>query len=230
MTEFYFLSTAAFIGLILWGLAAQKHVASVYQKYSTMKLKKGVTGTAVAKAMLQDAGVEGITFEDARGTLADHYDPRARVIRLSKDVAKGTSIAAVGIAAHEAAHAIQDEAGYAPAQFRDRMAPVMQKATVVVLPLLILGLLLGGIIGSTFFVDLAVLIFLGIALFYVVTLPVEYNATGRAILYIREHKIADPAELEGVRTVLRAAGLTYVIAAALAITQFLRILTFYARR
>ena len=174
--------------------------------------------------MLNSAGLNEVVIEEVGGTLRDHYDPRQNVVRLSRHVARNSSIAAIGIAAHEAAHAIQNGTNYSPAKFRNNIAPIVEKAGYFILPLLFLGIVLSRVALASFFINIALLLFLVIVVFYLVTLPVELEASARALRYIKENNVADENELEGVKKVLKAAALTYMIATALAIVQFLSLL------
>ena len=180
--------------------------------------------------MLNSAGLNEVIIEEVSGTLRDHYDPRQNTVRLSVRVARNSSIAAIGIAAHEAAHAIQHGTGYPPAKFRNNIAPIVEKAGYFILPLLFLGILLYRVALASFFINLALLLFLAIVVFYLVTLPVELEASARALRYIEENNVADGKELEGVKKVLKAAVLTYIIATALAVVQFLSLLGMNRRR
>jgi len=159
-----------------------------------------------------------------------HYDPRQKAVRLSRGVSRSSSIAAIGIAAHEAAHAIQDGTGYPPAKLRDNIAPIVERAGYFVLPLLFFGILVGRFAMSSLLIDLGLILFLGIVVFYLATLPVELEASSRAARYIKDEGIADEAELQGVRKVLAAAALTYIVAAALAVAQLLNLFGLYRRK
>ena len=225
MTLIYIVTTIAILPLIIWGFYAQIKVRKVFKKYSEVPVKKGITGSRLARTMLNDEGLSKVIIEEMGESFSDHYDPRQKVIRLSRGVARRASVTAIGIAAHEAAHAILDARGHELTRLRTAIAPFIEKASYLVLPLFLFGILVGGVLASAFFVNIAVFIFFGIAVFYLVTLPVELNASAYAVRYIREKGIADEKELEDVRKVLRAAALTYIIAAAVSITQFLRLLS-----
>ena len=202
----------------------------MFAEYSKKPVKRGITGSRLARAMLNSAQLNDIIIEEVRVPLSDHYDPRRKTIRLSRSVSRGSSIAAIGIAGHEAAHAIQDGTGYPPLRLRNNIAPIVERAGHLVLPLLFVGIVLGGLAFSSFLIGLALVLFLGIVLFYLVTLPVELEASSRALRYIEDRDLADEQELAGIRRVLRAAALTYVIALALAVTQFVRLLGVYRRK
>ncbi len=230
MTGLYLISGLVIVPLIICALYARNRVTRLFEEYSRKPVKKGITGSRLARLMLNSAGLNDITIEEIDVALRDHYDPRQRIVRLSRSVARGASIAAVGIAAHEAAHAIQDGTGYPPVKLRDRIAPIVEKTGHFVLPLLLAGILLSRLALSLFLVDLALVLLLGIVLFCLVTLPVELEASSRAVQFIRDKAIVDEQELDGVRKVLRAATLTYVIALALAVVQFLNLLGAFRRK
>jgi Zn-dependent membrane protease YugP len=224
LTKLYVISGFLIVPLVIYGLCARIKVRQLYEKYSKEPVKKGITGSRLARTMLNSAGLNEVVIEEVSGTLRDHYDPRQNAVRLSRRVARNSSIAAIGIAAHEAAHAMQHGTDYPPAKLRDNIAPIIEKAGYLVLPLLFFGILLSRVALASFFINLALLLFLAIVVFYLVTLPVELEASARALRYIEENNVADEKELEGVKKVLKAAALTYIIALALAIVQFLSLL------
>jgi len=224
LTGIYAISGSVIVPLVIYGLYARIKVRQLYDKYSKQPVKKGITGSRLARTMLNSAGLSEVVIEEVGGNLNDHYDPRHNAVRLSRRVARNSSISAIGIAAHEAAHAIQHGTGYPPAKFRNNIAPIVEKAAYFILPLLFLGILLSRVAFASFFINLALLLFLGIVVFYLVTLPVELEASARALRYIKDNNIADARELEGIKKVLKAAVLTYIIATALAIVQFLSLL------
>jgi Zn-dependent membrane protease YugP len=230
LTGLYVVSGFVIVPLILYGLYARVRVKQLYEKYSKEPLKKGITGSRLARTMLNSSGLKDVVIEEISGTLRDHYDPRQNTVRLSRRVSRQSSIAAIGIAAHEAAHAIQHGTNYPPAKFRNSIAPIVEKAGYLVLPLLFVGLLMARVQLAAFFVNLALFLFLAIVIFYLVTLPVEIEASGRALRYIEENDIADNKELEGIKKVLRAAAITYIIATALTIVQFLSLLGMARRK
>lgn len=230
MTELYIIGSFAMTALIVSGIYVRGKVRRLFEEYSREPLKKGITGNRLARRMLNSAGLDGVVVEEVSGAFRDHYDPRQKAVRLSRSVSRNASVAAIGIAAHEAAHAIQDGAGYPPAKLRDKIAPIVEKTGYLVLPFLFFGILLGGMALSSVLLDLSLILFLGIVLFYLVTLPLEFEASSRAVRYIKDNGIADEEELNGVRVVLRAAALTYVIATALAVLQFLSLLGIFRRK
>ncbi|GAH64868.1 unnamed protein product, partial [marine sediment metagenome] len=229
MTGLHIIAGLTIIPLIICSFYVHSRVKRLFQEYSGKPVKRGMTGRHIARAMLDSAGLQGVVVEEMNADLLDHYDPRQKVVRLSRNVSRKASIAAVGIAAHEAAHAIQDGTGYPPIKLRNRIAPFVKGGGYLILPLLFLGLLLSSMAQSSFLIDLALLLLFVTVLFYLVTLPVELEASSRAMRYIEDSGISDDQELDGVRKVLRAAALTYLVAAALAITQFLRVLGIYRR-
>ena len=230
LTGLYVVSGFVIVPLVIYGLYAHVKVSRLFEKYSKEPVKKGITGSRLARTMLNSAGLNGVVIEEVGGTLRDHYDPRQNTVRLSRRVARNSSVAAIGIAAHEAAHAIQHGTDYPPAKLRANIAPFVEKAGYLVLPLLFLGLLLSRIPLASFFINIALILFLAIVVFYLVTLPVELEASARALRYIKENNIADEKELEGVRKVLNAAVITYIVATALSIVQFLSLLGMTRRR
>ena len=224
LTGLYTISGFAVVFLVIYGLYAHIKVSRLYERYSKEPVKKGITGSRLARTMLNSAGLNDVVIEEVSGTLRDHYDPRQNVVRLSRRVARNSSVAAIGIAAHEAAHAIQHGTNYPPAKFRNNIVPIVEKAGYFILPLLFLGIVLSRVALASLFINIALLLFLVIVVFYLVTLPVELEASARAMRYIKENNVADEKELEGVKKVLKAAALTYMIATALAIVQFLSLL------
>ena len=224
LTGLYTISGFAVVFLVIYGLYAHIKVNRLYERYSKEPVKKGITGSRLARTMLNSAGLNEVVIEEVSGTLRDHYDPRQNIVRLSRRVARNSSVAAIGIAAHEAAHAIQHGTNYPPAKFRNNIVPIVEKAGYFILPLLFLGIVLSRVALASFFINIALLLFLAIVVFYLVTLPVELEASARALRYIKENNVADEKELEGVKKVLNAAALTYVVATALAIVQFLSLL------
>jgi len=230
LTGIYIISGFAIVPLVIFGLYARVKVNRLFEKYSKQPVKKGITGSHLARTMLNSVGLNEVVVEEISGTLRDHYDPRQNTVRLSRLVARNSSVAAIGIAAHEAAHAIQHGTGYPLAKFRANIAPIVETAGYFILPLLFLGLLLSRIPLASLFINIALLLFLGIVIFYLVTLPVELEASARALRFIKENNIVDDKELEGVKKVLNAAALTYIIAFALSIVQFLNLLGMSRRR
>lgn len=214
---FFWLAVAAF-GFALW---AQFRVMSAYQKYSRVPAGVGLSGAEVAARILQAAGLWDVRIEPVRGMLSDHYDPRTRSLRLSPEVYGGASVAALGIAAHEAGHALQHQQNYAPLALRNAIVPVAGIGSQLGIWLFVIGMFLGRTGG--WLMDLGILLFLGVVIFTLVTLPVEFDASRRAVLALQANGLVTPRELEGVRAVLGAAALTYVAAAASAVVELLRL-------
>jgi Zn-dependent membrane protease YugP len=196
-------------------LYAQVRVKSSFSRYSKVRTARGVTGAQAARIILDASGVHGVAIERAHGFLSDHYDPRSRVLRLSEQVYSGDSLASVGVAAHEAGHAIQHARGYAALRLRSALVPVSTLGSNLAWPLIIIGFIFMAkslIAAGIVFFSLAVL-------FQIVTLPVEFNASSRALEALPATGILSGPEVEGARKVLNAAALTYVAAAAAAVLQ-----------
>ena len=203
---------------ILLALLAQVKVRSAFSKYSRVGLVGNYSGAEAAARILRDSGLHDVGIEPVRGWLSDHYDPRSRTLRLSPSVYSGRSISAVGVAAHEAGHAIQHAAGYAPMSLRSTMVPVASLGSWLAWPMIFLGFLF----NSLNMVQMGIILFAGLVAFQLVTLPVEFNASSRARKALVESGIVVTAQEEaGVRSVLGAAALTYVAATAAAILQLL---------
>lgn len=202
---------------LLLSLLAQLWVKSAFAKYGAVGNRRGITGAEAARRILQRGGLGDVSIEVTTGFLGDHYDPRGRVLRLSPDVHSRASLAAVGVAAHEAGHALQDADGYAPMKVRASLVPVAQIGSNLAWPLLILGFMLQALT----LVKFGVLLFTAAVLFQIVTLPVEFNASRRALASLEGIGILSPDEMPGARRVLSAAALTYVAAAVAAVMQLL---------
>lgn len=203
---------------ILFALWAQSRVKSTYAKYS--KIFAGLTGEEAARMVLEMNGINDVTIEPIAGELTDHFDPKTNTIRLSKGVYNVTSVAAVGIAAHEAGHAVQYAVGYSPIKLRTAIIPVTNIGSTLSWPLLLIGVLL----GSETLAMAGVLLFCAVVVFQLVTLPVEFNASNRALDTLGASGYLQPEQLDGAGKVLRAAAMTYVAALAQALAQLLRLL------
>ncbi|MDD5908507.1 MAG: zinc metallopeptidase [Clostridia bacterium] len=206
------------IPAILFSLWAQARVKTTYARYS--KAFAGLTGQEAARMVLEMNGVTGVTIEQVAGELTDHFDPRTNVIRLSRGVYDVTSVAAVGVAAHEAGHAVQYAVGYGPIKLRAAIIPVTQIGSYLSWPLLLIGLLM----GNETLAFAGVLLFAGVVLFQLVTLPVEFNASNRALEALDASGYLQEEQLDGAGKVLRAAAMTYVAALAQALAQLFRLL------
>ena len=210
------------IGVVL-SLLAQAKVNTTFSKYSRVGNVRRMTGAEAAQRILHGAGVYDVRVEHIAGNLTDHFDPRSKVLRLSDAVYGQVSVAAIGVAAHECGYAIQHARGYAPLKLRSVLVPVANFGAKIAWPLIIFGLFLTSK-TSALLIELGIIAFLGSVLFQIVTLPVEFNASNRAIQILGESGMLQNDELRGARKVLNAAALTYVASAATAILQLLRIL------
>jgi len=210
------------IGVVL-SLLASGRVKSTFAKYSQVRNSRGLTGAQAAEQVLHTAGIYDVRIEHVGGNLTDHYDPTTKVLRLSDSVYGQTSVAAVGVAAHECGHAIQHAKGYAPLKLRSTLVPVANFGAKLAWPLIIFGLFISGE-SSTILINAGIIAFLAAVAFQLVTLPVEFNASNRAIRMIADSGMMYGEEIRGAKKVLGAAALTYVASAATAILQLLRIL------
>lgn len=211
------------ISILIAGYAQMK-VSSTFNNYLKVPSEQGFTGGQVARTMLDRHGLSGVPIEVVGGTLSDHYDPGKKSLRLSQDVFYGTSIASISVAAHEVGHAIQHQERYAPLSFRTAIAPIVSISSQFVWILILIGFL----ISRTSFIDLGILLFLFTVIFQIVTLPVEFNASERAISNLEQGFITQ-GEVASSKKVLSAAALTYVAATLVAITQLLRLISMRRR-
>jgi Zn-dependent membrane protease YugP len=193
---------------LLLGLWAQLRVKRTFSRFSQVPTHSGLTGAQAAEAVLRTSGLPDVSIRPVSGSLTDHYDPRSRTLNLSQDVGQAATVAAVGVAAHEAGHAIQDSAGYRRCASARRSFPRPSSAS----PLWFLPVFLGLIIGSTGLVNVGLILFLAIVIFQLVTLPVEFDASRRALVALEGQALLTPPEVDGARAVLNAAALTYVAA------------------
>lgn len=211
---------------LIFAMWAQGRVRSAYQTYSRLYSRSGKRAYEVAAILLRDAGLGDVRIERVSGNLTDHYDPRDRTLRLSDGVYNSSSVAALSIAAHEVGHAVQHAIGYAPLAIRNGLVPVAQFTSQAAIPLFFIGFLF----QSGFLMDVGLLFFLGAVIFQVITLPVEYNASKRALDMLQASGIVTSSEIVPVGNMLNAAALTYVAATAVALGQFLRLLMLRGRR
>ncbi|MBQ2826475.1 MAG: zinc metallopeptidase [Clostridia bacterium] len=225
---------AAYIAVIIaaiFSLAMSVRVNSTFKKYSAVVLPSRMTGADAARRVLDAHGLSNVRIERVSGDLTDHFDPRSNVIRLSDSVYGASTAAAVGVAAHEAGHAVQHARHYFPLKIRNAMVPITNIGSRLSTPLILLGIVFSSM--GAHFIGIA---YLGIALFslsvlfQLLTLPTEFNASRRAITSLRECGILSGEELTASKKVLSAAAMTYVAATAVAITQFLRLLSIVSRR
>lgn len=215
------------IGVVL-SLWAQSRVNSTFSRFSRVNSRTGMTGADAAKRLLASQGIYDVTVQQVSGKLTDHYDPRTKTVNLSQSVYGATSVAAIGVAAHECGHAMQDNESYAPLRFRSALVPVANIGAQISWPLILIGVLFGGL-GSPM-VQIGILMFTLAVLFQLVTLPVEFNASSRAVRLLDSQGILAGDEVDGTRKVLKAAALTYVAAAAASILQLLRLLILFGGR
>ena len=215
------------IGALI-SLWAQGRVTSTFNKYSKVRSRTGMTGADAAMRLLRAQGIYDVSVRPVSGNLTDHYDPRTKVVNLSESVYYATSVAAIGVAAHECGHAMQHNEGYAPLNFRSALVPVVNFGSKLSWPLILLGVLFGGV-GSTL-CQVGILMFTLVVLFQLVTLPVEFNASNRAVKLLDSQGILAGDEVQGTKKVLGAAALTYVAAAASTILQLLRLIILYGGR
>ena len=220
----YMMIIAVTMALSLW---AQAKVKGAYAKYSQIGSRSGMTGADMARWMMEREGISDVELECIPGELSDHYDPRAKVVRLSQGVYQSSSIAALGIAAHEVGHVIQHARGYAPLNLRSFVYPTASIGTKLAFPLIFIGLFI-----STFKVltIVGVLLFAASTLFTLVTLPVEFNASSRALAALNEGQVLDSEELSGAKKVLDAAAWTYVAAAVASVLTLLYYISLLNRR
>lgn len=210
------------IGVVICLLASAK-MNSIFSKYSRVRSHSGMTGKEAAEALLHREGIYDVRVEYVAGNLTDHYDPRSKVLRLSDATYQQTSVAAIGVAAHECGHAIQHARGYAPLSIRSALVPVANFGSSIAWPLIIIGLIMNSQ-TSQLFLNLGVIAFSMAVLFQIVTLPVEFNASRRALKILGNTGMLYPDEVRETRKVLTAAALTYVAGAASAILQLLRLI------
>jgi uncharacterized protein len=216
----YFDSTFLFlIPAMVLAFYAQWKVRSTFTRFSEVPTSRGRTGAEVAAEILQRRGINDVRIEPVEGMLADHYDPRNKVLRLSPEVYGASSVAAIGVAAHECGHAIQHQQHYAPLALRGALVPVASIGTNAAWILFMIGLFT----ARRGLMDIGIVIFLGYVAFALITLPVEFDASSRAVQVLQGEGLVTPNEAGGVRSVLNAAALTYVAAAAMAVLQLLRL-------
>lgn len=208
------------IPAILLAVYAQYKVNHTFQKYSQVFSRRGMTGREAAEMILKSNGLQQVPVEPIGGSLTDHYDPRSNKIGLSEPVYGSSSVAAIGVAAHETGHAIQHAQHYFPIKLRNSILPVAQLGSAAALPLAILGIFL----STPFLIDFGILLYTAVVLFQVVTLPVEFNASNRALAILDSSASLSPEELDGAKKVLRAAALTYVAAMLTSLMSLLRLI------
>ena len=204
---------------------AQWKVQSTFAEYSRVRASNGLTGRDMARQIMMRNGVTDVQVEAVGGVLSDHYDPRSHTVRLSENNFAGDSISSIAVAAHEVGHVLQHQQGYLPLQFRTGIAPVVGIASTAAMPLFLIGLFIGPRMPfSGTLMDLGIVFFAGAVLFHLVTLPVEFDASKRALAELTSTGAVLPQEVAGAKKVLDAAALTYVAAAAVAALQLVRLL------
>lgn len=207
------------VGAVL-SMIASARVNGTFRRYSQTRSMTGMTGAQTARRILDQNGLYDVTVEHINGNLTDHYDPKSKVLRLSDATYGAVSVAAVGVAAHECGHAVQDAEGYEPLKIRSKLVPAANFGSRFGLPIFLLGLLFG---ANELLMQIGIWVFLLSVLFQIVTLPVEFNASRRALAMLTDYGILSEQEVQGSRKVLSAAALTYVAAAAAALLNLLRL-------
>ncbi|MGI6074767.1 MAG: zinc metallopeptidase [Pyramidobacter sp.] len=211
---------------ILLSIWAQMRVKSTFARYSQVSTRSGLTAREAARRILDSYGLSAVPVREIAGSLTDHYDPRDRSLSLSQSVYDSTSIAAIGVAAHEVGHAVQHASGYAPLQFRNAIVPLVNITSSAAAPLFFIGL----ISASNAMMNLGILLFLGVLAFHLVTLPVEFDASRRALKVLAGNGMLNSGEVAGARKVLSAAAMTYVSATLMAALQLVRLIVLRNQR
>jgi len=206
---------------LLISMWASWNVKSTFAKYNQVYNRRGWTAAMVARRILDDNGLQHIRLERVSGSLTDHFDPSAGVVRLSDSTYNSTSVGALGVAAHECGHAVQHDVGYFPIKIRTAIIPLTKFGSSLAMPLALLGV----VMGLPFLVEIGILLFCAVVAFQLVTLPVEFNASRRAMQTLENDRILDDDELKGSRKVLTAAALTYVAALLVALGNLLRLMS-----
>ncbi len=228
MPYFYFDTYYLFLVVpaLLIALWAQINVSTTFRKYNNVRNVRGITADEAARYILDDNGLYSVRIERVSGNLSDHYDPRSNVIRLSDSTYGNSSVGAIGVAAHEVGHAIQHATGYLPIKIRQAIIPITQIGSTIAIPLAVLGI----IMSWDILITVGILLFCAVVLFQLITLPVEFNASNRALKTLENKNILEGRELAGAKKVLRAAALTYVAALLVAIANLVRLIALSNRR
>lgn len=226
---YYGLDWTYFLVIIgaIFSIAASAKVNSTFNKYKRIRSTSGMTGAEAAERILHQNGIYDVGIEHIGGNLTDHYDPRSKILRLSDATYSSTSVAAIGVAAHECGHAIQHKEEYGPLKLRTAIVPAANIGSRLGIPIILLGILLG---GNYLLVQIGIWVFSLAVLFQIVTLPVEFNASKRALAMVEQYGILGRNEVEHTKKVLSAAAMTYVAAAAASILQLLRLVLLFGRR
>ena len=227
---FYFDNTyiLVIIGAVIC-MAASSRVRTTFNKYAQVRNHSGMTGREAAERILQMSGLRDVRVQHVSGNLTDHYDPRTKIVNLSDATYNASSVAAVGVAAHECGHALQHDKGYVPLTFRSALVPIANFGSMAAWPLIIIGLFIRGN-SSMLLINIGIICFSASVLFQLVTLPVEFNASSRAVRILSDNNMLYPEEVNGTKAVLQAAALTYVASAAASILQLVRLLMIGERR
>ena len=213
------------VGLAMWASAG---LNSTYAKYSRIASSMNMTGADVARKMLADNGIYDVEVRHIAGSLTDNYNSRNKTVNLSDGIYNSTSVVAISVAAHECGHAVQDNVGYVPLRFRAALFPVANIGSTLAWPMILLGIFLGHTGGM--FIQIGIVLFMFAVLFQIVTLPVEYNASHRALVQLRDWSMLRPDEEAGAKKVLNAAALTYLVAAISSILQLVRLFILFGGR
>jgi len=216
--DYYYL--VLIVPTIIISLYAQFKVSSTFSKYNNIPNKRGLTGADVARHILDTNGLSSVVIEHVKGNLTDHYDPKSKILRLSDSVFGSKSVAALGVAAHECGHAIQHAKSYTPLKLRNSVFPVVRFSSGAAIPIILLGFLF----NNSLFIDFGIILFSAVVLFQLITLPVEFNASKRAISILNDMYYLDDTETQSAKKVLSAAALTYVASALASAAQLLRLI------
>lgn len=214
------------IPALIIAMFAQVKVKSTFSKYSSVNNSRGLTGAGAARQILDQNGLHNVAIEMVSGHLTDHFDPRANVVRLSSSVAQSTSVASIGVAAHEVGHAIQYATGYSPIKLRAALIPITNIGSAAAFPLAFIGLFM----GLEWLTSLGIILFSAVVLFQLVTLPVEFNASSRALKTLEQDMYLSEEEVRGAKKVLSAAAMTYVGALIVSVANLLRLILLANRR
>lgn len=214
--DYYYL--VLIVPAIIISFIAQAKVTSTFSKYNRIANARGLTGSEVARRILDMNGLTNVVIEHVKGNLTDHYDPKSKILRLSDSVFSSRSVAALGVAAHECGHAIQHAKGYSPLKIRNSVFPLVSFSSGAAVPIIILGF----IFNTPFLIDAGIILFSAVVFFQLVTLPVEFNASSRALKILEDSYFLEGTETKSARKVLSAAALTYVASALMSVMQLLR--------
>lgn len=205
---------------IILAIWAQFRVSSVFAKYAKISSASGISGAKAAKYLLERNGITNVSVESVDGKLSDHYDPRSKTVRLSSENYRNSSLSAIAVAAHEVGHAIQDHTGYFPLQIRHSILPATNIGSWAAFPLFFIGFFF----NTPFLMDIGIVLFAGVVIFHLVTLPVEFNASHRALAQLTTNGMLVEQEANGAKKVLNAAAMTYIAATAMALLQLIRLI------